>query len=313
MPPTALESHRRLASVMLLIASLFWGLGFTWSKQLGDAINLAAKLPTSDALGPTALLAGRFVVASALWLAIFPQARRGWSWKSVGRGGLIGGLMWVSVEVQHLGLARSNAATVAFLTNLTVVFVPLILAVWFRRWPHPSLAAAVVVAVAGIALLPAGGYGNLSGGEWLGAACAIGFSLEIIALGALTPHDSPYRLTAMMFITCAILSIATTAALPGATGIDPAPLLTPPVVAGFVLLTVLVTCVAYGLMYLYQPRLDPSRAAVIYLSEPVFAAAFAWAVMGETMTPAALCGAGLILVANLIAEVRWPKRRRMID
>jgi drug/metabolite transporter (DMT)-like permease len=56
---------------------------------------------------------------------------------------------------------------------------------------------------------------------------------------------------------------------------------------------------------------EPSRAAIIYLSEPIFAAAFAWVSEGAAMSAMALCGAGLILVANMIAELRWPRRRRM--
>jgi drug/metabolite transporter (DMT)-like permease len=55
-------------------------------------------------------------------------------------------------------------------------------------------------------------------------------------------------------------------------------------------------------MSVFQPRIDPTRAALIYLMEPVFAAAYAWAARGSGLTVQALTGAALILVANFLVE-----------
>ena len=72
------------------------------------------------------------------------------------------------------------------------------------------------------------------------------------------------------------------------------------------MLTVLVTCVSFGLMNTYQPRVEATRATLVYLFEPIFAAGFAWLVEGATMSRSALYGAGLILVSNIVAELKWP-------
>ena len=69
------------------------------------------------------------------------------------------------------------------------------------------------------------------------------------------------------------------------------------------LLTVFCTLVAFGSMTIFQPRIDPTRATLIYLLEPIFAAAYAWVALGEAMTKAGAAGAALILLANVAAEI----------
>ncbi len=63
------------------------------------------------------------------------------------------------------------------------------------------------------------------------------------------------------------------------------------------LLIVLTTVGAFGLMMRFQPRIDPTRAALIYLAEPVIAALWAW----RPMHGLPMIGAGLIVAANLLA------------
>ena len=83
-----------------------------------------AGLPPGALLGPVLLLSWRFTLAGLLWLVCVPAAWRGWSWRSVGRSMLLGALLWLGQTFQILGLDRTSEAVSAFLTSLTVVFVP---------------------------------------------------------------------------------------------------------------------------------------------------------------------------------------------
>ena len=60
---------------------------------------------------------------------------------------------------------------------------------------------------------------------------------------------------------------------------------------------------AFTLLNFFQPRLDATRAALIYLMEPIVAAAYAYVAIGRALHPVALVGAGLILAANVVVEV----------
>jgi len=74
------------------------------------------------------------------------------------------------------------------------------------------------------------------------------------------------------------------------------------------LLIPLPTLGAFGLMMYFQPRVDPSRAALIYLIEPVFAAGYAWISIGRKLGLIEILGAGLILAANVLVEFLTSRR-----
>jgi drug/metabolite transporter (DMT)-like permease len=77
-----------------------------------------------------------------------------------------------------------------------------------------------------------------------------------------------------------------------------------------VLMVILVTVGAFGLQTHFQPRIDPTRAALLYLMEPIFASVYAWLVTGRGLSPLVAAGAGLILFANLLVELIQAKNVR---
>lgn len=292
---------------MLTIATLFWGMGFAWAKNVGEAANNSANMPQGSSLGPMLMLAIRFLAAAVLWAAVFPQSLRGWTWPSVRRGLLIGVTMCAGVVPQHLGLDQSSEAVTAFLTNLTVVFVPLMVAIITFRLPTRRMFVACAVAFSGIYLLTGAKPTGLSAGEVLGVVCAVAFSVEVLLLNWLMPKDSIPRMTLMMFGVCAIVCAVIAVMSPGFGRIEMTRIATAPVVTQIALLTVLTTAVSFGLMTAFQPKVDPTRAAIIYLFEPVFASAFAWITEPDaSMSRLSIFGAALIVLANIIIEMKLP-------
>jgi drug/metabolite transporter (DMT)-like permease len=77
----------------------------------------------------------------------------------------------------------------------------------------------------------------------------------------------------------------------------------PAVARDVLLLTILSTIVATHLMSTYQPRVSASRAALIYLLEPVFAAVVSIIVGHDTVTGRLLLGGALILGGNALVEL----------
>ena len=294
---------------MLVLACLFWGMGFSWAKNVGDAINAAAGLPSDAAVGPLTGLMLRFTAASIVWIAVIPASRRGWSWQTAKAGCIIGCMLALGLILQHVGLGLSDESVIAFLTNLTVLFVPMwVLAVGQRR-PRRAVVLAVPVAVAGIALLAGIRPGSAIGGAgaWWGIGCAAAFAAEILLLDRLGRDESPARIALLIFVTAAVTCAVIAALLPGFWQIRWQALARSRAWMEFVPLTLLTTLAAFALMAAFQPTVDPSRAAVIYLCEPLFAAAFAWWHNGRAMTVDAMAGAALILLANVIAEL--PSKR----
>jgi drug/metabolite transporter (DMT)-like permease len=211
---------------------------------------------------------------------------------------------------QQAGLTRTSEAVNAFLTTLTVLFVPLILAIFTRRLPSSTLWIGITLALAGIWLMTGATPSGLGLGEWLGIGCSILFSVHIIAINALLSRDTPARMVGGQFVVTGVTALGVTLCVfPQARQFD---VLLLPSSSGLRMdlgmLVMLATLCAFGLMIFNQPRVDPTRAALIYLTEPVFAAAFAWIVKGRSLSMIEMAGAGLIIAANSLVE--WLQARR---
>ena len=299
----ARSSH--IPILALLLASIFWGMGFTWAKAAGESINAHLHLPPGSPSGPVRLLAVRFALGAVLWFAVFPKARLGWTRRNLRRSIPLGILLALGAISQHLGLDHTSEAVSAFLTNLTVIFVPLIVAVLSRRWPPLRLSAAIVMAVAGIYLMTGAAPTGFGKGELFGLACAIIYAVYILAVDWIGSSEEPFRLTGVQFLVVAIICFAFSALLPhGPDSMGKGWQIfigNSEVCRNALLLTLLPTVGAYGLMMRFQPRINPTQATLIYLAEPIVAAVWAWGTVGRSLTGLTIIGAGLILLANLFA------------
>jgi drug/metabolite transporter (DMT)-like permease len=296
------------AAGMLLLGTLFWGCGFTWAKAAIAAINSSVRVDSEATFGAVFSLAVRFAVAAVLWPIIFPAARRGWTWRGALRCIWIGLLLAASLVVQHVGLERTSESVSAFLTSLTVLFVPILLTVVARRPPRTVLWIGVLLATAGVWLMTGAQPSGFGTGEVLGLACAAGFSVYILAINSAARIEDPWRLTLGQFAVVAIICFVMCFFLPGGRVMrDPRALARIVVLPGvgwnLLLLSLLTTMAAFGLLTHFQPQLEPTRATLIYLMEPVIAAMYAAAAAGHVIGPVAIAGAALILCANLFVEL----------
>jgi len=313
------DRHRaaRVATFALLLATLFWGCGFTWAKTAGEAINELSGAGIGAPLGPIWVLALRFLIAAVLWIIVFPNARRGWDRTIVRRSLLLGLLLSAGMILQHLGLDRTTEAVSAFLTSLTILFVPLVMTLALRKPPPAAVWFGVAVATAGVWLMTGASGGHFGAGEMLGLACAFAYSFEIIGVNLLLDRGNFVRVTAGQFFVVAIVSFVVVALLPrGSSTLSPARITSlmsrPEIGAHVALLAVLVSMGAFGIQFRFQPDLDPTRATLLYLVEPIFASAYAWIATGRRLSATGISGAAMILAANVIVEV-LQKRKRAIE
>ena len=306
------EADARRATVALLVATVLWGGGFTWAKAAGEAVHRELGLPDGSAFGPIFVLGWRFTLAAVALLLLVPRARLGWTWRGAWRATYIGLLLAFGLVLQHLGLDRTTEAVSAFLTSLTILFVPLILTIALGRPPAPVMWLGVVVATAGVWLMTGAAPTGFGVGEALGLGCAFAFSVYLLAVNAVARAEDAWRMTAGQFLVVGVVCFLACAAFDGRSALRPGAAIgvvssSPAVWGNVLLLTAFPTLGAFTLLNLYQPKLDPTRAALIYLLEPVVAAAYAWFAVGRTVGAIAAAGAALILVANVLVEMLSPK------
>ncbi len=171
---------------------------------------------------------------------------------------------------------------------------------------RPIVWAGVIVATAGVWLMTGASPSGFGIGEILGVACAVIYAGHIVLLNLLVTPDGTSRQTAGQFMVVGVVSALGVLLIPegcGALAHAGSLLALPEVGPNVVLLALFPTVAAFGLQFRFQLRVDPSRAALIYLMEPIFASLFAWLIAGRGLTPVAMMGAAMIIEANLMVEL----------
>jgi len=291
-------SPARRATWWLLSMCAVWGSSF-WTMKSGQE-------PIAAALGPAAaapaFLLLRFLVAALLFPIFFPGALRGLTRSTVAAGLLLSLPFCAGFYLQVKGLQDTTATVSAFLTNLTVLLTPLLGRLFFGERLSWSNAAGAVVAIAGVYVLTDPGGGAFGRGEVLTAASAVAWALQIQMTNLVTRKHRPESITWIMF--CAATACwALTLAVMGTDWAALARVAATPRVAWTVAFTATVCSIAaITIMNRFQKDIPPTRAAVIYTIEPVFAAIFAvWG--GEPMTLRKIAGGAIIIGGNLVCEL----------
>ena len=298
-------SARRWADLALLGVSGVWGATFVMVK---DAL--------AD-VGPLTFVAFRFGLAA---LALLPLlwVRRG-GCKSDGggpnaapglarAGTVVGVCLFAGYAFQTAGLQFTGAGRAGFITGLSVVIVPLLSALLGRRPIERAVGVGVLSATAGLALLslgdPAARALEVGLGDVLVFGCAWCFAFHILAVGRLAPGRSAVRLAFAQILVVAVLSGA--AALiwerptwDGLVAVWPAAAFT----------GLLCTVVGFTVQTRAQSFTSPSHTALIFSSEPVFAALFAYVFANERLGVPELLGCALILGGMLIVQLAPPSHR----
>jgi drug/metabolite transporter (DMT)-like permease len=281
---TPLAGHRRAGDLALVGAALCFGGTFLVVQEAVTRVE------------PVPFLAVRFTIGA---LVLWPFARRRPSSPGELRDGLAGGAaLLAGYLLQTTGLQYTDSATSAFITYLLVVIVPILGIVLHRRRPGRATVVGIALAVVGLVLLtdPAGSRsGGFGRGELLTLGCAFAFAVHLIVVGSTAHRHDPFRLAAIQ-VAFVGLACAGPGFLLGGYSMPGAPL------AAAAGTGVIATAGAFALQLAGQRSVAPSRAALLLLLEPVFAAVLA-GVRGDGLRALQLMGAGVILLAVVLAEV----------
>lgn len=279
-----------VADAMLLGVTFIWGATFV---VIHDAL---------DAASPFVFLVLRFGLATLLCVPFLPAFRHGVRSCEVRDGLLLGGLLAVGFGMQTLGLVEISPSRSAFLTSMYVVFTPLLALPLLGRVPSAPTLAGVGFSLAGLAMMSweGGGFATRAG-DWLTLACAVAFALQIVLLDR-AARRADYRRLFVLQIAAAAVLLTPGLALE-AIRFEPSLRLA----LAIALTAGPATVVAFYLQSRFQPRTTPNRAAILFASEPVFAALTTLAVRGESgLSARGWAGAVLILAGVVIAEFRRP-------
>jgi drug/metabolite transporter (DMT)-like permease len=287
--PQARSRTELLAFLALLSMTAAWGSTFFMIKDIVTRIGVAD------------LLTVRFAIAT-LGLALIAGRRLAMSRRTVGRGAVLGLLYGVAQILQTTGLAHTTASVSGFITGLYVVATPLLGAIILRSRIAPTTWVATGLATLGLGVLSLNGFA-IGYGELLTLCSAVIYAGHIIALGRLSEPGTALSLSAVQMAVITVVCGVAALWPAGGSGIG----IQLPGSAKDWLIVIYLALIAGALTMVLQTwaqaRVEASRAAVIMAMEPVWAAAFAVALGGESVTLRMVVGGLAILAAMYLVEL----------
>ena len=273
----------------LVAIAMIWGATFVLVKRALDDVSTLL------------FLALRFIGATIALAVVFRKQLRG-SGLAIGlRGGMLAGVcLFTGYVFQTVGLKYTSASKAGFITGLYIPLVPLFSSLIYRKIPQTAELAGVATAFAGLTLMTVeGDLTNVGRGDLLVAGCAVAYTFHILVLGRFAQSANPGALAVMQIATAAVLASATF------WWAEPIRIQwSRDVWIALAVTSLLATALAFAVQSWAQRWSSPTRTALIFSTEPVFAWATSYALAGEVLSRRATFGAALILAGILLVELK---------
>lgn len=277
-----------LPELALVGMTVAWGLSF---------VVVPWTLGACDVMTSIALRTG---IGLAFLLVLSPRALRATALEW--RAGLLCGLLLAGGYVyQTAGLTESAPGKSAFITSFYVALVPALEALVYRRLPLRRDLAALAVATIGIALMFLRADLTMSLAEGLVAVASLCWAAHIVVVGRVAERVDPLRLAAIQMLVLVVVGVT------GAALLHDRPVRwSGGLVASMLFLGVVTNALGFLVQAWGQKRVPPTRTAVLFSGEPLFAALFGLWLAGEKFGWRDAAGAALIMAA--VAMTVWMPR-----
>lgn len=296
-------NRSRLADLSLLIVAMMWGCTFL-------IVQHAVRV-----LPPLAFNGIRFLGAAVLLALIITVFYRN-QWRTINRrmlmhSCLLGLFLFMGYAFQTVGLLYTTTSNAGFITGLSVVLVPFLALLLLKHPISRFTWLSAVLAACGLYLLAfAGSAVMFNRGDFLVFLCAVAFALHIAYTGIFAPKHAALPLAALQMAVVGILSFITSLLFE-----DMGPIaqtlerLSQPEVLWALLVSIGPTSAfAFWIQTVCQKYTSPSRVAVIFAMEPVFAALTGMWFGGEKLGIAAGLGCLCIFTGMILAELKSAPR-----
>lgn len=281
---TPLLSRQELA---LIAVTMVWGGTFL-------VVHLAMQHS-----GPLFFVGLRFVTAGLIGLLVFRKAMAGLTRTELVAGIAIGASIFLGYGLQTFGLQTISSSKSAFLTALYVPLVPLVQ--WLVMGKPPRLMSWIGIGLAFTGLMlvagPESGGMELNVGEMATMLSTLAIAAEVLLIGHFAGKVDARRVTTVQLLAAGVMALL---AMPVAGESVPD--------FSWVWLSAAVAMACASIliqltMNWAQKSLSPTRATVIYASEPVWAG-IVGRMAGDRLPGLAILGAVLIVGGVLVSELR---------
>lgn len=273
----------------LALMTLIWGATFILVKRaLADVSTLL-------------FLTIRFAIAAVVLALIFRRDFRGSHLSVSIRGGVLAGFcLFSGYVVQTVGLRYTSASKAAFITGLSAPMVAVLSGLVYRKAPQLAEVLGVAIAFAGMALMTIQrGTLRIGGGDLLVSGCAVAYAFHILVTARFARRVDMGAFVATQIATGAAIGLATF------WWAEPVRIQwTATLIAALAVTSLFATALAFSVQTWAQRWTSPTRTALIFAMEPVFAWIASYLLAGEILSLRGALGAALILCGILMVELK---------
>jgi len=282
-----------LVDSSLVVMTLIWGATFiTVKRALADASTLL-------------FLTIRFAAAAFVLALVFRNYwRKDFRAGNLGisiRGGVLAGLcLFGGYVFQTVGLRYTTASKAAFITGFTTPMVAVLSSIVYRRAPQLIEVLGVAVAFLGMALMtiPSDRF-QIGAGDLIVSGCAVAYAFHILVTGRFAGQVNMGIFMVTQIATCAVVGAVTF------WWVEPVRIhWSPPLIAALVVTSLLATALGFSIQTWAQRWSSPTRTALFFTMEPVFAWITSYLLAGEVLSGRGAAGAALILAGVLMVELK---------
>ena len=285
-----------MGRLAIFATAVIWGTSFVVLKN------------TLDSMGTLWVLAIRFTVSALLLCLMAGRHLKSISKPCIKGGVMMGIFLAAAYIVQTYGLLYTTPGKNAFLTATYCVLTPFLAWLVYKRKPGMFNVIAAVFCIAGVGFVSLNeGFNDINIGDVLTIICGLFYSFQIILLENYSDAGEASTLTAIQFVTAAV--ICWTGAL-----IFEAPPQNVPASAWMEIayLSVMCTAVCFYLQAWGMKYTPSSTVAMIMTLEAVFGVIFSVLLFKEVVTGKMLIGFVLIFVAVVFSEAQPLKGRKLV-
>ncbi|MGX1983353.1 drug/metabolite transporter (DMT)-like permease [Thermolongibacillus altinsuensis] len=283
------------ADVSLLFVAFVWGATFVVVQ------NAIAFLPPLLFNGIRFLLASLFLWT---WLFLFERKRKDRIDRELVFAGVkLGIWLFAGYALQTIGLLYTTSSKAGFITGLSVVLVPFFSFLLLKQKPSINALLGTGVAAVGLYFLTMNGSMSINKGDLFVFFCAISFALHIVLTGKYASRYSTLSLTTIQIQTVAFLCFLFSLFLEDWKTLSYSLLLQLEVWTALIITALFATTVAFFIQTNFQKYTSPTRVALIFAMEPVFAALTAYIWNDERLHHIAILGAFLIFLGMILSEL----------
>ncbi len=276
------------ADLSLLLVAIIWGSGFVFTKNALDHMT------------PFYINAFRFLLASLiLGVLAFKRIRKA-RWMDIKAGLIVGFFMFLGFAFQTIALLYTTVGVQAFITASNVVMVPFFYWILTKKRPGPYEFFGAILCFIGIGILSLDTNLQVGLGEFLTFLCAIGFALQIVAVGHFAKNVDSYVLSFVQLVVATVLSFAI--AIPFEPRVSD---VSPEIIVPILFLAIFGTIVAFLTQNIAQKYTTSTHAAIILSLEAVFGSILGIIILNEAITSKFVIGCLAIFISVLAAETRF--------